>query len=106
MEYISSTEFLLPFAPHLLFCIFSFVFFIIRFLRHKKAYQLILAIAIPLTFTLRLTSFMDNKTGKIFYENVGWIEIILLALALVLIIISAVKTFIKNRKLKKQKNEQ
>lgn len=66
-----------PFPLYLGFCIVSFVFFLFRFFKDKKPYQLIMGIAIPLSLALELS---DSKT---LYYTIGIIEIILILSAFI-----------------------
>lgn len=66
-----------PFKMHLIFCCISLVFFLFQFVREKKPYQLIMAIAIPLSLTIWLS---ENRT--LFYA-IGIAETVLLLAAFV-----------------------
>lgn len=66
-----------PFKLHLIFSIIAFVFFIIRFTFDKKAYQAILAVAIPFSMTIWLSE------NKVWFYIVGIIELILLCVAFI-----------------------
>jgi hypothetical protein len=71
------TLFPFPFGMHLCFALISLVFFVYRFVTDKRPYQLILAIAIPLSLTIWLS---ENR--KLFYI-IGAVELVLLIAALV-----------------------
>lgn len=66
-----------PFPLHVIFCILATAFLIFRFATNKKPFQLIMAIAIPISLTLWIS---DNRT---LYYIVGLIELILLIAAFV-----------------------
>ena len=66
-----------PLPLHIGFCIIALVFFLFRFITDKKPYQLIMAIAIPLSLALELS---DNRT---LYYAVGIVEFILLLSAFI-----------------------
>lgn len=67
-----------PFPLHLGFSIIAFAFLIFRFITNKKPYQLIMAIAIPLSLILWLPS-----ASRTLYYITGLIELILIIAALV-----------------------
>lgn len=67
-----------PFPLHLGFSIIAFAFLIFRFVTNKKPYQLIMAIAIPLSLVLHLPS-----ATRTLYYIIGLIELILIIVALV-----------------------
>ncbi|MBQ9898809.1 MAG: hypothetical protein IJM44_05085 [Ruminococcus sp.] len=71
------TLFPFPFGMHLCFALISLVFFVYRFVTDKRPYQLILAIAIPLSLTIWIS---ENR--KLFYI-IGAVELVLLIAALV-----------------------
>lgn len=66
-----------PFSLHLIFCCISLIFFVFRFLREKSPYQLIMAVAIPFSLIIWLSS------GKTLFYTVGIVEAILLVAAFV-----------------------
>ncbi|MDE5570107.1 MAG: hypothetical protein K2J47_04485 [Ruminococcus sp.] len=70
-----------PFPLHVIFCILATAFLIFRFVTNKKPFQLIIAIAIPLSLTLWIS---DNRT---WYYILGLIELVLLTTAFVTSII-------------------
>ncbi|MDD6278649.1 MAG: hypothetical protein ACI4JE_00260 [Ruminococcus sp.] len=66
-----------PFPTHLGFSVISLLFFLWRFSKEKRPYQLIMAIAIPFSLVIRLS---DSRT--LFYF-VGVVELILLFAAFI-----------------------
>ncbi len=72
---------LFPFPSwmHYPFVAVAFLFFIISFLKQRKPYQLIFAIAIPLTLTLK---FVTEKDRTLFYI-IGAIEALLVLAAII-----------------------
>lgn len=66
-----------PYGIHLMFSICALVFFAYRFYTQKRPFQLIMAIAIPLSLILWLS---ENKT---FFYAVGIIELVLILAAIV-----------------------
>ncbi len=76
-----------PFPLHLAFSIIAFAFLIFRFVTNKKPYQLIMAIAIPLSLILWIPS--ANMT---LYYITGLIETILIVAAFVTSLIFKDKT--------------
>ena len=71
-----------PFKFHLVVVIISFIFFAVSFIRYKKPYQLIFAIAVPLS--LLIWKVGDNKS--MFYI-IGAIEFALILIAFITAII-------------------
>ncbi|MCM1132820.1 MAG: hypothetical protein NC340_05045 [Ruminococcus flavefaciens] len=67
---------------HIGFCVLALAFFILRFVTDKKPYQLILAVAIPLSLTLWISS------SRTWYYILGLIELILIITAFVSSVIS------------------
>ena len=66
-----------PFSFHIVVAAISFIFFVLSFIRYKKPYQLIFAIAVPLS--LLIWKVEDNKT--LFYLiGAGEFALILIAL--------------------------
>ena len=78
---ISDTEnptiFPFPFAMHITLAVISVIFFTYRFMVQKKPFQLIFAIAVPLSLLLWVS---NNKT--LFY-SLGAIELVLILLAFI-----------------------
>ncbi len=83
--YSKTTLFPFPFHLHLGFCAIALVFFIIMYSRKKRPYQLIFAIAIPLTLAIWLSN------SKTLFNIIGIAEVLLILLA-------AVLTMIENKK--------
>ena len=78
---ISDTEnptiFPFPFAMHITLAVISVIFFTYRFMVQKKPFQLIFAVAVPLSLLLWVS---NNKT--LFY-TIGAIELVLILLAFI-----------------------
>ena len=70
---------LFPFPMHLyvIFCIVATVFFVFRFVKEKHLYQIIMAVAIPLSVLIGFS------TGKTMFYIVGVAEAVLLLSAFV-----------------------
>lgn len=66
-----------PFGLHLGFCCIALVFFVLRFIKEKLPYQLIMAVAIPASLIIWIS---DSKT--LFY-GVGIAELVLIIAAFV-----------------------
>ena len=49
---MESTVFPLPFQSHLIFCVIATIFFVIQFIRMRRMYQLVFAVAVPATLLL------------------------------------------------------
>lgn len=64
-----------PFSLHLIFCIVGLIFFIYRFATDKKPFQLIMAVAIPFSLTLWISS------SRTWFYIVGAIELVLILAA-------------------------
>ena len=86
------TIFPFPFSLHLGLAIISLVFFGFRFVSQKKPFQIIFAIAVPLSLLIWLS---DSKT--LFY-GLGLVELILILLAIVMTIASKPDKAEKNAK--------
>lgn len=71
------TLFPFPFKIHLIFSIVAFVFFLWRFAGNKRPYQLIMAVAIPLSLVIWAS---DNR---VLFYSIGIAEAVLLLAALV-----------------------
>ena len=80
-EVLQPTLFPFPFQHHLIFCCVALVFFGYLYMKYKKPHQLIMAIAIPFSLVLWIS------TSRVLFYAVGIIEVILLITALVLNII-------------------
>lgn len=72
---------------HLIFCILATLLFVLQFLRTKRWYQLVMAIAIPASMLIYV-----QPENKYIYYAVGVLEAVLLLLALVLNIVQSAKT--------------
>lgn len=70
-----------PFSLHAIFCVVSLIFFVLRFIKEKSPYQLIMAIAIPASLIIWLSE------GKALFYAVGMAEVVLLISAFVTSII-------------------
>ncbi|HPY84982.1 MAG TPA: hypothetical protein PLS20_08115 [Ruminococcus flavefaciens] len=66
-----------PLPIHLAFCIISLIFFVARFVSEKHIYQLILAVAIPLSLTIHVSE------ERLPFYALGIIEGILLLIAFI-----------------------
>lgn len=71
---------------HLIFCIIATVLFLLQFIRTKRWYQLVMALAIPASLLIYVQP--ENKT---LYYGVGVLEAFLLLLALILNIVQSAK---------------
>ena len=72
------TLFPFPFSFHLVFAVISFIFFMVSFLKFKRPYQLLFAIAIPLSLLLWAAEF-----NRGLYYGLGAVELLLVLAALV-----------------------
>ncbi len=79
---MEKTLFPITMDKHIVFCAVAAVFFLLQFIRTKRIYQLILAIAVPLSLLIYIAP--ENET--LFY-GVGIGEAVLLALAFILNIV-------------------
>lgn len=75
-----------PFGLHLMFCIVSLIFFVFRFVKGKSPYQLIMAVAIPFSLIIWLSS------SKTLFYTVGIVEAVLLVTAFITSIVCRKKT--------------
>lgn len=66
-----------PFSLHATFCCIALVFFVLRFIKEKAPYQLIMAIAIPFSMIIWLSE------GKTLFYMVGIAEVAFLIAAFV-----------------------
>lgn len=82
----------LPFNIHLAFTCIAFIIFIFQYSRKKRTYQILMAIAFPLTFLLYI------NTSNLWHYCVGALELI--------IIISAIISSIMDRKKLKAAEQQ
>lgn len=71
---------------HLIFCIIATVLFLLQFIRTKRWYQLVMALAIPASMLIYVQP--ENKT---LYYGVGVLEAFMLLLALILNIVQSAK---------------
>lgn len=81
-----------PLNLHVIFAVISVIFFIYRFITDRRLFQLIMAVAVPFSLTLRIS---DNRT---WFYTVGIIELILL-------LIACISSFIKAGKRNENENE-
>ncbi len=80
-EVLQPTLFPFPFKAHLVFCIAALLLFVFQYIKDKKTYQLIFAVAVPASLLLWL-----SESRTLFYA-VGVMEGVLLFAALVTAII-------------------
>lgn len=66
-----------PVKLHVIFCIVAFAFFLLRFIRHKRIYRLILAVAIPISLLIQVSD------SKMLYYFIGGVELVLLITAFI-----------------------
>jgi len=78
---MESTVFPLPFQSHLIFCVIATIFFVIQFIRMRRMYQLVFAVAVPATLLLYI-----NESRTWFY-GIGVFELVMLILAIVTVCI-------------------
>lgn len=83
---------------HIIFVIIATVLFLLQFIRTKRWYQLIMAIAIPASLLIYVQP--DNKT---MYYGVGILEAVLLLLALILNLIQSAKIAKAEKRAKAEK---
>lgn len=76
---MEKTLFPITMDKHIIFCAVAAVFFLLQFIRTKRIYQLILAIAIPLSLLI----YLAPENEMLFY-GVGIAEAVLLVLAFIL----------------------
>ena len=79
---MEKTLFPITMEKHIIFCAVAAVFFLLQFIRTKRIYQLILAIAVPISLLIYIAP--ENET--LFY-GVGIAEAALLLLAFILNIV-------------------
>ena len=80
------TVFPISMEKHIVFCIVAALFFLVQFVRAKRWYQLVMAIAIPATLLI----YINPEHNALFY-GVGIGEAVLLLLALILNIVQSCK---------------
>jgi hypothetical protein len=75
---MDATTFPISFTWHLAFSILACVFFLIQYVRLKKSYQLLIAIAVPASLCI----YIQPESSTLFY-TIGAFEVVLLLGALV-----------------------
>lgn len=78
-------KFPLAFTPHLIFCFVGAVFFIFQFLRQRKAYQVVTAVAIAATLLLYIGDY------EVMRPAIGIVELVLIILIFVLMFLASRK---------------
>ena len=81
---LTTNPFTISPEKHVIFCIIGVLFFTAQFLRTKQWYQLVMAIAIPLTLLI----YLNPENDTLFY-GIGILEVCLLVLAFVLNIVQS-----------------
>ncbi len=81
---MDATTFPIPFGWHVTFCILACVFFLIQYVRQKKSYQLLLAVAIPASLCI----YIQPTNDSVFYM-VGTFELVVLLGAVVFAIVES-----------------
>ena len=81
---MEKTLFPITMEKHIVFCAIAAVFFLLQFIRTKRIYQLILAIAVPVSLLIYIAP--ENET--LFY-GVGIAEAVMLVLAFILNIVQS-----------------
>ena len=81
---MESTLFPISMEKHIIFCVIAALFFLLQFIRTKQWYQLVMAIAVPLSLLI----YIDEENTALFYA-VGILEAVLLCGALVLYIVQS-----------------
>ena len=79
---MDATTFPLPLAYHIVLCVLGCVFFLAQFIRLKKPYQLMLAIAMPASLLI----YIQPESRTLFY-TIGLLIALDLLLALVISLI-------------------
>ncbi|MGN0620761.1 MAG: hypothetical protein ACI4I9_02735 [Porcipelethomonas sp.] len=74
---MNSNIFPLPFSAHLIFCLIAFAVFLLQFIRVRRIYQLIVAVAVPATLLIYLS---ESRT---WFYAVGIAEAVFLIAAVV-----------------------
>lgn len=82
---MESTVFPLPFQSHLIFCVIATIFFVIQFIRLRRTYQLVFAVAIPATMLLYVS---ESRT---WFYGIGVFELAMLILAVIMVCIDHAK---------------
>lgn len=93
---MDASTFPISFTYHLIFCIVAGVFFLIQFIRLRRPYQLILAVAIPASLLI----YVGDPSNKTWFHTVGMFEVVLLLGAVVLSIVGRARS----KKLEKQQD--
>lgn len=78
METLETNLFIISQQKHIIFACVAAVFFLLQFVRTKRLYQLILAIAIPASLLIYIAP--ENKT---FFYGVGIAEAVMLLAAFI-----------------------
>lgn len=91
---MDASTFPISFLYHLIFCIVAGVFFLMQFIRLRRPYQLILAVAIPASLLI----YVGDASNKTWFHTVGAFEAAMLLGAVVLSILWRSKA----KKLEKQ----
>lgn len=94
---MDASTFPISFTYHLIFCIVAGVFFLIQFIRLRRPYQLILAVAIPASLLI----YVGDPSNKTWFHTVGMFEVVLLLGAVVLSIVGRARA----KKLEQQDND-
>ena len=81
---MDATTFPLPLAYHIVLCVLGCVFFLAQFIRLKKPYQLMMAIAMPASLLI----YIQPESRTLFY-TIG----LLVALDLLALVISLIQRF-------------
>lgn len=89
------TVFPISMVRHIIFAVVAGLFFLFQFIRVKRWYQIIVAIAIPIT----LLVYIDTENTVLFH-GVGWAEAVLLGAAF---IASTVQNIMDKKKEKQKK---
>ncbi|WP_298481809.1 hypothetical protein [uncultured Ruminococcus sp.] len=93
---MDASTFPISFTYHLIFCIVAGLFFLIQFIRLRRPYQLILAVAIPASLLI----YVGDPSNKTWFHTVGMFEVVLLLGAVVFSIVERART----KKLEKQQD--
>lgn len=93
---MDASTFPISFTYHLIFCIVAGVFFLIQFIRLRRPYQLILAVAIPASLLI----YVGDPSNKTWFHTVGMFEVVLLLGTVVFSIVERART----KKLEKQQD--
>ena len=96
---METTLFPITAEKHIIFCIFATLLFLLQFVRTKRWYQLVMAIAIPLSLLIYI-----NPSNEYVYYGVGVLEGALLLFAFVLNIVQS-RQIAKEEKQKKAEAE-